>query len=389
MKRAIALFAATWLGAAACGSSQSAAQGPAAAAPTEPAASDVDAEEREAQQIEAIAAAVRDDADQVHACYKRAAALDYRLDGTVVLAIEFGDGGRVGPVVAVTDEVGSETLRRCLVELYEKVPFAPVFAAGDVIQLPLRFVAHAAQYTVDRLHVPTRELGPGAETSVILHGGNTGNAAVSLAWVELAPAAVLELPGQAAREILYVIEGGGALAGTGGQGKQQPVGAGAAVYLAGSAGQVFRSGDRSTRLVRLTVPGGAEPGGAGRGARAAPRVRAPGDWLPIAGGAGAVAILFDAESAGDAAAYVGVLRAQPGMTVPEHTHPGSTELLYVLSGTGIMTVEGDEHPVHPGMGIQIPPDTRHAFAVTSAGPVEVVQFYTPSGPEQRFKQAPR
>ena len=33
----------------------------------------------------------------------------------------------------------------------------------------------------------------------------------------------------------------------------------------------------------------------------------------------------------------------------------------------------------------LPPGVRHAFKTTSQEPVEAVQFYTPSGPEQRFK----
>jgi mannose-6-phosphate isomerase-like protein (cupin superfamily) len=108
----------------------------------------------------------------------------------------------------------------------------------------------------------------------------------------------------------------------------------------------------------------------------------------IGAGKGAVSILFDAASANDPAAYVGVLTAEPGMWVRniEHQHDTATELLYVLEGEAVMTVKGIEHPVRPHMAIQIPPATKHAVRVTSEEPVVVVQFYTPSGPEQRFKK---
>jgi hypothetical protein len=40
--------------------------------------------------------------------------------------------------------------------------------------------------------------------------------------------------------------------------------------------------------------------------------------------------------------------------------------------------------VTPTSVIQIPPNTKHAFAATAA--VRAVQVYTPAGPEQRFKK---
>jgi quercetin dioxygenase-like cupin family protein len=40
--------------------------------------------------------------------------------------------------------------------------------------------------------------------------------------------------------------------------------------------------------------------------------------------------------------------------------------------------------VTPTSVIQIPPNTKHAFAATAA--VRALQVYTPAGPEQRFKK---
>jgi len=74
------------------------------------------------------------------------------------------------------------------------------------------------------------------------------------------------------------------------------------------------------------------------------------------------------------------------MQVPAHAHASETEVLYVLEGGGVTTVGGVDYPVEPGMGIQIPPGTEHSLAVSADGQLEVVQFYTPSGPEQRFKK---
>jgi quercetin dioxygenase-like cupin family protein len=102
---------------------------------------------------------------------------------------------------------------------------------------------------------------------------------------------------------------------------------------------------------------------------------------------GSVAILFDKGSAKDGAAYVGLLSAESGFQVPPHRHADETELLYVLQGGGTMTVAGQQLPVRRGTAVQIPPDVEHSFIVESKAPVLAVQFYTPSGPEQRFKKA--
>jgi quercetin dioxygenase-like cupin family protein len=79
-----------------------------------------------------------------------------------------------------------------------------------------------------------------------------------------------------------------------------------------------------------------------------------------------------------------ILQLPAGMKVPEHVHAKETELLYVLAGAGTMTVAGTDVPVTATSVIQIPPNTKHAFAATDS--VKAFQVYTPAGPEQRFKK---
>ena len=50
-----------------------------------------------------------------------------------------------------------------------------------------------------------------------------------------------------------------------------------------------------------------------------------------------------------------------------------------------MTVDGVTQAVEPGVAVHIPAGAKHSFK-TDAG-LTAVQFYTPSGPEQRFKKA--
>ncbi len=42
-----------------------------------------------------------------------------------------------------------------------------------------------------------------------------------------------------------------------------------------------------------------------------------------------------------------------------HYHKRATELYYVLEGEGAVILNGEEHPVHPGTMIQIPPGVVH------------------------------
>jgi mannose-6-phosphate isomerase-like protein (cupin superfamily) len=78
-----------------------------------------------------------------------------------------------------------------------------------------------------------------------------------------------------------------------------------------------------------------------------------------------------------------VLSLAAGGAVPEHTHAKETELLYVLSGTGSMVIDGVTLPVTPTTVVQIPKGTPHQATFTEA--TRAIQLYTPGGPEQRFK----
>jgi quercetin dioxygenase-like cupin family protein len=81
------------------------------------------------------------------------------------------------------------------------------------------------------------------------------------------------------------------------------------------------------------------------------------------------------------------LVALPASTkVVEHMHPHETELWYMLAGTGTLTVNGVDLPVAATSVVQIPKNTKHAFAVTTD--CRALQIFTPAGPEQRAKARP-
>jgi quercetin dioxygenase-like cupin family protein len=84
----------------------------------------------------------------------------------------------------------------------------------------------------------------------------------------------------------------------------------------------------------------------------------------------------------DKNASMGLLRFTEGAQVPSHRHPDSTEQLTILSGTGVLTIEGKEYRVEAGSVISIPQGAEHSFTALSPG--EAVQVYAPPGPEERF-----
>jgi mannose-6-phosphate isomerase-like protein (cupin superfamily) len=79
-----------------------------------------------------------------------------------------------------------------------------------------------------------------------------------------------------------------------------------------------------------------------------------------------------------------VLALPAGADVKPHEHAHETELLYLLAGSGTLTVGGVALPFSPTTVVQVPKATTHAVHVDTA--IRAVQIYTPAGPEQRFKK---
>jgi len=140
----------------------------------------------------------------------------------------------------------------------------------------------------------------------------------------------------------------------------------------------------------VVVPGGRE-GTARAGALPTPEAPA-GKTMPIIVPAtaaktyGPATIFVEPATVKGAPLAASVLALAANATVPEHVHTAETEILYVLEGSGTMTIAGQAIAVTPTSVIQIPPNTKHAF--TAATAVRAVQLYTPAGPEQRFKKKP-
>ena len=63
--------------------------------------------------------------------------------------------------------------------------------------------------------------------------------------------------------------------------------------------------------------------------------------------------------------------------VKNHFHDEHSEHIYVLAGTGTMTLDGKTFPIKKGDFIFVPMQKRHSVKVTSATPLKVISIQAP------------
>jgi mannose-6-phosphate isomerase-like protein (cupin superfamily) len=73
------------------------------------------------------------------------------------------------------------------------------------------------------------------------------------------------------------------------------------------------------------------------------------------------------------------MTVEPGRTVggPDNYHAESDQWLFVVRGTGVATVDGDDVRLHEGDLVRIEAGERHAIENDGDAPLETVNFYTP------------
>jgi mannose-6-phosphate isomerase-like protein (cupin superfamily) len=98
-----------------------------------------------------------------------------------------------------------------------------------------------------------------------------------------------------------------------------------------------------------------------------------------------VQLLLEKEKTGNPNFYLGRASFLPGSGVAEHTHENSIEMVYLISGSGEFTMAGKTYSIQAGDAMYIPMKTVHSFHNTGKETVEVIQMYSPAGPEERFK----
>ena len=85
----------------------------------------------------------------------------------------------------------------------------------------------------------------------------------------------------------------------------------------------------------------------------------------------------------------GLVELAQGKGHARHNHPGSEEIIYVVSGEGEQMVD-DQSPVKvgPGSSIYIPADVFHSTVNTGKETMQLIVVYSPAGPERLLRELP-
>jgi oxalate decarboxylase/phosphoglucose isomerase-like protein (cupin superfamily) len=89
----------------------------------------------------------------------------------------------------------------------------------------------------------------------------------------------------------------------------------------------------------------------------------------------------------------GVVDLPSGQGHSRHNHPGSEEIIFVISGEGEQMVEDEAgnpvvQKVGPGCTVFVPDSRYHSTLNTGAGPMQLFVVYSPAGPELGLRELP-
>ena len=361
---------------------------------------------------------------EVHRCFEKALADSLSVSGRIELAVDVGDGGKVTKAVPEVDEVKSPVLLACLQETAHLWTMIGIDSGSTVI-VPLTFEGQATQFSIKAADAPDRgppapshkrkglQVGVAPYSVKLLVDEATMHAAhASLSLLTVSPANRIAMHKHPGAEVLYLIKGHMRVVGPAGVGAEN-IHEGGAIYIPGGMPHAIENMGRSAPAVMLEIfaPLGPEKvyrdpkdeaaraafevirdprqGVAPEGAKLVVVPAGKGEGHGIPGGKGKARFLFDEANTGSKDLYVGLLEAEPGAEVARHTHAGSEEILFVLSGDGGELSVGGEKvekiKFGPEMALHVPDGEAHAIKFHGDSKTVILQVYAPAGPEQRFK----
>jgi len=106
--------------------------------------------------------------------------------------------------------------------------------------------------------------------------------------------------------------------------------------------------------------------------------------LPVPGGGGTFNILIDEEISGAQHFSLLVNEMAAGYKGKEHAHRVE-HCWYILSGTGIIRMEGKTYSIKPGDAVFAPIGMAHSVECTGKEPLRYVVVYAPPGPEKELR----
>jgi len=81
-----------------------------------------------------------------------------------------------------------------------------------------------------------------------------------------------------------------------------------------------------------------------------------------------------------------IVRLAPGDKVrPAHSHPNGEEVIYIISGSGRVLVNGEVAPISPGSIVLFPQGQVHMLHNTGSEEMKVICFFAPATNLENYK----
>jgi quercetin dioxygenase-like cupin family protein len=387
-----------------------------------PARGNARAETEEARIADILQSALVKHGGEVNRCFEKALADTLDVSGKIELAVDVGEGGRVTKAAPASDGVKSPVLLSCLTEsaaTWSLVGIDP----GSTVIVPLAFEGQAAQFSIKVKDAPDhgppapagKKKGTPAPTppfsvKLLVDEATMRAQKAALTQLTIGPANRIAMHKHPGAEVLYVLKGHARVLGPSGVAPEK-LDEGMAILIPGGMPHAIENMGRTSSAVMLDVfaPMGPErvyrdpKDPDGRAAFEVIRAAAPAapagatftvasaadaDTLPAFAGKGKIKPLLEPAKTGNKALYVGILEAEPGAEVPRNTHPGSAEILYVVSGAGDVTIGSEKIPFGAEEALHIPDGQPHAAKFAGPERTVMLQVFAPAGPEERYRAAP-
>ena len=236
--------------------------------------------------------------------------------------------------------------------------------------------------------IPVDHMTGGARIRTLLDTGRAGPGLVRR-LAEIPPGALLEGTAGSAGELWFVISGHGRLDGDGQAGLPLDADRGLWIppyltYRINAAGSVDLRIDAVTLPAGEPVPDGpataasadpAAPPDQAASHHAAPQARDLGDCEVEITGDRRFRVLFGPGQGCEVATqFLGEI---PAGRAPEHSHPYD-ELVLILEGTGVLHLNGADHPLSAGSCVHLPPRQLHCLENTATATMRVLGVFHPA-----------
>ena len=83
-------------------------------------------------------------------------------------------------------------------------------------------------------------------------------------------------------------------------------------------------------------------------------------------------------------AYLGLIELDPGATVPLHRDV-TEEYLYLLKGSGVITIDGDSFDLEKGSTVYMPPNAEVSYKNSEEETTRFIQIFAGPQPASKYK----